>query len=162
VRSFGQPTSALDPQFLVAWRLTAPEAHCVGSRCTKTLYLDYAIPEARRIAGRQAVFDVVVGLERGGVARVALTGFELWSRLGEAAELHPIPAGDVMARAQAIADVLGILQPIVDQAFPPDRCTRPAVAPVVLLRECDGLRLRVVAPEIPESDCIEVEPTHAP
>ena len=157
-RAWGEPTWELEPDFLVDWRLRSPPARCRGGRCVKTVVFDYAIPESREIAPRQAVMDVVVELQRGMVSQVMITGPELFSRIGEAGQLRPTPTGDVMARAQAITDVLALLEPVLEDAFPADRCSRQAVSPVVMLRECGGVRLRIVAPSAPEEDRIEVEP----
>ena len=157
-RAWGEPTWELEPGFLVDWRLRDPPARCRDGRCVKTIVFDYAIPDLREIAPRQAVMDVVVELERGMVSRMVVTGPELFSRIGEAVQLRPAPMESVMARAQAITDVLALLEPVLEDSFPAARCSQEAVSPVVLLRQCEGVRLRIVAPAVPEEDRIEVEP----
>jgi hypothetical protein len=158
ITTWGEPTWELDPRLIVDWRIRPPPGSCRASRCVKTLSLRYAVPDEGKISPRQAVFDVVFELRQGGVMRATLTGPELFSRVAEAAELRPTRPGDVMARAGAIASVLDLLAPVLEESFPTASCARPAISPVVLLRECDSRRLCVVAAETPEEDRIEVEP----
>jgi len=146
----------------VDWRIDEPRARCRGQRCVKTLSLPYAIPDARELAPRQAIFDVVLELRQGNVARALLTGPELFSRVGEAAQLRAIAPDDVMGRATAIAEAMNLVGPLLDQRFPPERCAREAVSPVVVHRECDGVRIVITAAAAPDEDRIVVEPTSAP
>jgi hypothetical protein len=162
ITTWGQPTWELDSRLIVDWRIRPPPGRCRAGRCVKTLSLQYAIPDEGQLAPRQAVFDVVFELERGGVSRAMLTGPELFSRVAEAIELRATRPGDVMARAGAIAGVLDMLAPLLEDSFPTARCARPAISPVVLLRECDSCRLRVVAAEPPDEDRIEVQPLPRP
>ena len=157
IRSFGRPTHELDHEFIYEWRLREPEARCEADRCVKPLSLPYAVPEARRLGARRAVFDVTLLLERGGVVRALLTGPELWNRLAEAAEVRPIPA-DPSARAEAVMRARQLVESAIERWLPRDRCDRPASPPLVLVRECDGVRFSMWSAANPdEEDRIEVE-----
>jgi len=161
IRSWGRPTSELDHEFIYEWRLREPEARCEADRCVKSLSLPYAVPEARRLGARRAVFDVTLSLEHGGVARASLTGPELWNRLAEAAEVRPI-ASDPRARSEALLRARQLVESAVERWLPAARCDRPAAEPLLLVRECDSLRLSMRAAVNPEEeDRIEVEPLPA-
>jgi hypothetical protein len=161
IESWGQPTWELDAPFLVDWRIREPRARCRRGRCIKTLNLPYAVPDALELAPRQAVFDVVLELRQGNVARAVLTGPELFTRVGEAAQVRAIVPDDVMGRAMAISEAMNLLEPLLDHRFPPDRCAREAVSPVVVRRECDGMRIVITAAAAPEEDRIVIEPAPA-
>jgi hypothetical protein len=162
IDTWGEPTWELSAPFLVDWRIREPRARCRGTRCVKTLSLPYAIPDAYELAPRQAIFDVVLELRHGNVARAMLTGPELFSRVGEAAQLRAILPDDVMGRATAISEAMSLVGPLLDQRFPPERCAREAVSPVVVHRECDGMRIVISAGGAPEEDRIVIEPMPAP
>ena len=161
IDTWGRPTWELSVPFLVDWRIREPRARCHGPRCVKTLELSYAIPDKLALAPREAIFDVVLELRRGNVARAVLTGPELFSRVGEAAQVRAIAPDDVMGRATAISEAMNLIGPLLDQHFPPERCARDAVSPVVIHRECDGLRIQVTAGIPPLEDQIVVEPSPA-
>jgi Iap family predicted aminopeptidase len=105
--------------------------------------------------------DVVLELRQGNLARAVLTGPELFTRVGEAAQVQAIVPDDVMGRATAISEAMNLLEPLLDQRFPPERCAREAVSPVVVYRECDGLRVVVIASAAPKEDRIVIEPAPA-
>ena len=161
IESWGQPTWELDAPFLVDWRIREPRARCRRGRCVKTLNLPYAVPDALELAPRQAILDVVLELRQGNLARAVLTGPELFTRVGEAAQVQAIVPDDVMGRATAISEAMNLLEPLLDQRFPPERCAREAVSPVVVCRECDGLRVVVIASAAPKEDRIVIEPAPA-
>jgi hypothetical protein len=157
IRSFGRPTGELDHELLYDWRLKEPRARCDGDRCVKALALPYAIPDSGRLAPRQALYDVVFELERGGVKSAAIVGPELFSRVGEAIELRPVRPADLQARAEAIARVLTVVQGAIEPKLSASRCAREAVSPVVLERRCDGVVFRMIAaPSVETDDRIEV------
>jgi hypothetical protein len=161
IRSWGQPTSALDHEFIYEFRLSAPRARCVGQRCTKMLSLPYAVPDVRRVEAREAVFDVVLLLdERGGIRSALITGPELFTRVAEAAEMRAIGPDQGLARAEAIARIAEIVKHALEPLLPEATCARDAVSPVVVERDCQGLRVRMTAAMNPEEeDRIEIEPT---
>jgi hypothetical protein len=159
IRSWNTPTWELDPWLIREWRVRAPQARCAGARCSKALAIDYEIPEEKRLVPRQALFDAVIVLESGNVARVAIGGPELWSRLAEAAEIRPVRPGDALARAEAIARSVQIAEAAIEPALPAARCAEGAVSPVVLVRACDGVRLEMIAaPTGDEDDRVEIAP----
>jgi hypothetical protein len=163
IRSFGQPTSALDHELIFAWRLEEPAARCAGDLCKKSLGLPYAIPDSGRQAPRKALLDVVIELERGGVARALLAGPDLFSRVGEALELRPVRPSDAQARAEAIARSLAVVQAAIEPRLPASRCAREAISPIVLERRCDGVVLRMIAASNAEQDDrVEVSPERSP
>jgi hypothetical protein len=123
------------------------------------LSLRYAIPEAGGLGQREAVFDIALGLEDGGVARAEIVGPELFSRLGEAIALRPITPDTALARTEALSRVSQLLEVVVESHLPQRDCAEEAISPVVLDRKCRGLRLRMVAAMLPEEeDRIYVEP----
>lgn len=163
IRSFGQPTSALDHELIFAFRLEDPPARCEGQLCKKTLALPYAIPDGGRLAARKALLDVVIELEDGGVRRASIAGPELFSRVGEALELRPVGAGDLQARTEAVARSLAVVENAISGRLPATRCGQPVVSPVLLERRCDGIVLRMIAAPTPETDDrIEVFPETPP
>ena len=162
IRTWGRPTSELDHQFLVDWRLRPPRARCQANRCAKIISQRYAIGDGRGLSTRRAVFEVTLQLHRGGVARAALTGPELFSRLAEVEQRRPVDPDDPLGRAEAIAEAVAMVELAVGDAFPAERCAQNAISPVVLLRECDGVRLELIAGASPEHDRIEVEPLGSP
>jgi hypothetical protein len=161
IKSWGQPTSALDHEFIFEFRLSSPRARCVERRCTKTLSLRYAVPEVRRVEPREAIFDVVLLLdERGGVRSAILTGPELFTRVAEAADMRAIGPDQGLARAEAIARVAELLKHAWEPVLPEASCGREAVSPVVVERACKGLVVRMTAAAGPEEeDRIEFLPS---
>jgi hypothetical protein len=160
IRSWGGRTSELDHEFIYAYRLSAPFARCTDSACTKVVTVAYAVPEAGTQSPREAVYEVGLRLERGGVAAAWITGPELFTRLGEAVGVGSVAAGDFVARAEAIGQATSLVALAVEPFLPAQRCTAESVSPVVLRRICDGIELRVVvATELGEEDRIVVEPS---
>ncbi len=159
IRTWGRPTSALDSELLHRWRILPPMARCAGGRCVKAVALDYAVPAASALSARQALFDVVIDLERGRVAGAELTGPELWSRVSEAVTLRPVPIGDALARLDAVAVALQVVENALEPVVPAARCAAAATSPAVLVRVCDGVRVvMIAAPVSEEEDRVVVEP----
>lgn len=163
IRSFGKPTEDLPAAFIFPWRLDKPEARCVGDICKKTLTISYAIPSHKKLEPREAIFDVRVLLDdEGRVTRAVITGPGLFSRVGEAVQLGPVPPDSLRARAEAIGRSVQVVSSAVAHAMPSPRCGRPAVSPVVLSRQCDGVRFDMIAATTPgEEDRIVVRPAPA-
>ncbi len=159
IRSWGEPTSSLDHEFLYEWRLRPPRSRCLGTRCVKTLVMPYSIPEDRQLSPRVAIFDVVVELGDGGVRRVLVTGPELFSRLAEAIDLQLVAPDDVHARLNAMTTSLFVVQNALEDALPAAECDRPPISPVLIHRECRGVRAAMIAGrDAGEEDRIVVEP----
>jgi hypothetical protein len=159
VRNFGVRTHELDHELIYEFRLREPAGRCATDLCTKALSFPYAIPEARRQAPRRAFLDVLLVLDDGAVVAARLAGPELWSRIGEALALGPVPPSAIQARTEAIARVVQVVSGAVEPVLPAVRCAVEAVSPVVLARECDGVRLEVLAaPSAEHDDYLEVRP----
>ncbi len=159
IRSFGERTSELSGAFLHDFREVKPFARCVRERCAKTVSLVYEIPEPGRLSSREAIFDVAVLLKNGNVSAAMLTGPELFSRIGEALELRPASETDPGARAEAMGRAADLVRAAAEPAMPAARCAHEAVAPVVVSRQCDGVRLSMIAATgSGEEDRVVVEP----
>lgn len=152
IRTFGAPTSELHHETIHRLRVEAPVARCLDERCRKSVTLPFAIPDGRRLAPRKALFDVELELYRGAVVRARLAGPELWNRLYEASERRPVRAGDAQARTESIARAVQIVEAALGSDFADDKCRRDPVSPVVLERECNGVRVRALAAATPEED----------
>jgi hypothetical protein len=159
IRSWGQPLSELDHELLFAFRLDPPGARCRDDVCTKTVTVAYGIPEGKLQSPREAVYDVGMRLERGGVRAAWLTGPELFTRIGEAVRVAAVVPTDLGSRAEAIGQAAQMIALAVEPSLPASRCTADAVSPVVLRRTCDGVDLRVItAEELGQEDRIAIEP----
>lgn len=157
IRSFGSPTEDLDHQLLFALRLRKPAMRCDAERCKKSVRMAYSVPEAKRLAAREALFEVELDLEQGLVRAATLRGPQLFSRLFEASAVTPVTAGDFAARLDAISGVTTLVHNLIEERLPVSTCGREVVAPVVLWRECDGIRLELVAGGEPdEPDLLSV------
>jgi hypothetical protein len=162
LRGFGQRISELDDELVFAFRLEAPAAHCDGDLCTKTISVGYDVPEGKAQSAREAIYDVGMRLEHGGVVEAWLTGPELFTRIGEAVRVAAVSPTDLSARVEAIGQATQVIALAVEPALPASRCSADAVSPVVLRRVCDGVDLRVIsALELGEEDRISIEPAGA-
>lgn len=160
IRSWGRRTSELDHEFIFAYRLSAPFARCNDDGCTKLVTVPYAVPEGGAHSSREAVYEVGLRLERGGVTAAWITGPELFTRLGEAVGVRAVASNDWVARAEAIGQTTSLVALAVEPLLPSTRCSAESVSPVVLRRVCDGVELRVVAAtELGEEDRVFVEPS---
>jgi len=139
------PSPAFDGAFMKAFELEAPAAACDDLRCVKQFTLTYTIPDAGRSSERVAVFDVILTFVGGAVSRGELIGPDLFSRLGEATQRLAVPAEDGQRRAEAIGAAQQLIAGVLEPDFPAASCGREAVSPVVLARECRGVRVQMVA-----------------
>jgi hypothetical protein len=159
IKTWGGRTSELDSETIFAYRLEEPGARCYEDSCVKTILVPYSIPEGKAQSEREAVYDVELRLEKGGVAGAFVTGPELFTRLGEAVRVAAVSSGDFVARAEAIGQAAQVVAMAIEPALPAARCSVEAVSPIVLHRRCDGLEVRVIsAMTIEEEDRIVVEP----
>ena len=150
---WGAPLDAVAAGLGESW--DASLARCRQTQCLRLFSLPYAIPDGKRLQERRAIFDVTFTAIEGDVVRAKLSGPELFSRLGEVIALRPVRGG--MARAEAIASVVEYTAPMLEQRLPTATCTLEAVAPVLLHRQCRGLRVRIVAAAEPgQDDLVEV------
>lgn len=159
IRSWGGRTSELDSDFIYAYRLTEPAARCDDESCEKTITVAYAVPEGKSQSDREAVYDVGLRLEKGGVGAAWLTGPELFTRLAEAVRVRSVSSSGPLERAEAIGQATQVLALALEPMLPTSRCAADAVSPVVLRRTCDGVDVRVIsAIELSEEDRVVVEP----
>jgi hypothetical protein len=159
IRSWGGRTSDLDHEFIYAYRLSEPAARCTDEGCDKMLAVSYEVPEGKAQSPRQAIYDVGIRLEKGGVRGAWVTGPELFTRLGEAIRVAAVSPTDLVARAEAIGQATQAVALAVEAALPFARCGAEPVSPVVLRRVCDGVELRVIsAVDAADEDRIVVEP----
>jgi hypothetical protein len=159
-RSFGAPTSELDDELIYRFRLSPPAGTCAESRCAKSFHFGYAVPEAGKLAPR--ALDIVLSfeLDRGNVTSISLAGRDLFTRLAEAMDRIAISSSDQLARMEAIARAVQLVDNATSSAFPDPGCRKDVIAPVVLARECGGVRLLVRAAIEPgEDDRVEVMAT---
>lgn len=158
IRSFGEPTSRLDHELIYRFRITEPHGVCAADRCRKQIALAFEIPDAGKLRKRDVSSSLELELDANGLVRARFSARELMSRVGEALELRPIAADDLQARAEAIARAVTVFSTAVEAHLPEARCGRAPVSPVVLLRECDGVRLSLLAATSSEEhDALVVE-----
>lgn len=163
IRSWGGRTSELDSDFIYHFRLTEPAARCTDTECQKTVFVSYAVPEGKTQSEREAVYDVGLRLENGGVRAAWITGADLFTRIGEAVSVASVSNTDLVARVEAIGQAAQVIAIAVEPSFPEARCAVEPVSPVILHRRCDGLELRVVsAVELGEEDRVIVAPVASP
>ncbi len=152
IRTWGQRTSALDDEFLFAWRIDKPQARCVEERCSKLVTLDYEVPGGGVLAKRELLIDVVLELSNGMLQEGRLEGPGMLSRLYEASTGKPVAPEDKYARWQATEYATEVVVGAAEARLPEARCAAKAAPPVVLLRACDGWTLTVRAAETPAED----------
>ncbi len=160
MRAWGRRMSEQSDELIYAYRLEEPGARCEEGTCTKTISVSYDVPEGKLQSARQAIFDVGMRLDHGGVSAAWLTGPELFTRIGEALRVGAVDPADLVGRAEAIGQSTQVIALAVEPVLPAARCAVDAISPVVLRRVCDGVDLRVVsALEASEEDRIIVEPS---
>lgn len=152
VRTLARPLADLDPRLLAWLKERAPGGTCSDAECHNRWTFDFAVPEKRRLVDRKALAELRVDLTRGRVTGVALAGPELWNRLYEATALVPVEPGALSARVDAIARSVQLVENTVEPLLPAASCAREAIAPVVLARECEGVRLEMTAATVEGGD----------
>jgi len=141
-RTFGEPTSGLDSELLLRFRVRQPPGVCEGDHCAKRFSFPYAVPEDKRVVDRVAEATLDIALDHGLVQKLSLSGPELLTRLAEALEVNAV-AATPQARAEALAHALDALDGSLEAALPKARCSAEAVSPIVLSRHCDGVRFEI-------------------
>lgn len=153
VRSYGQPLAAVSPDVLERFAVAEPAAGCPLDVCAQALTPRFAIPSAAtQLVPREAAYTAELALASGSLAGLRLHGRELFSRVGEALDLHPVSFSDPQSRAEAIGRTLLVIQNALGSALAADGCERPAVSPVILERNCDGVHVTVTAAVEPGAD----------
>ena len=144
-RTFGEPTSELDSELLLRFRVHQPPGTCEGDRCSKLFSFPYSVPDGKALASREAQLTLEITLDRGLVRSLALSGPELLTRVAEAAFVRAVPDQNPQARAEALGQALDVVAEALDGPLPKSRCEIDVVSPMVLARRCDGVLLQVVA-----------------
>ena len=144
-RSFGEPTSELDSELLLRFRVRQPPGRCKADHCSKAFSFVYAVPEDKLLTQRSAELTLEFTLERGLVQKLSLSGPELLTRVAEAATVRAVPPHNPQARAEALGQALDVLAAALDAPLPKERCFAEAVSPVVLSRRCAGVRVEIIA-----------------
>lgn len=159
IRTFGEPASRLDRELVDRFGLSEAVGACDSDRCRKELALSFEVPDAGKLRRRELSGSVELELDTQGVVRARLAAKELMSRVGEVVELKPVAEADLQGRAEAIARAVTVFAGAIEASLPEARCGRAPVSPVVLLRECDGVRMSLVAAtSSEEQDTLVVEP----
>ena len=168
VRSYGQPLASLTPDVRERFALTELTAGCPLDVCARSAEPRFAIPNAStQLIPREAAYTVELVVASGTVAGLRLHGRELFSRVGEALDLRPVSFSDPQSRAEAIGRSLLVIENALGAPLAAGACERPAVSPVVLERNCDGVHVTVTAAIDPGADDViafgpETKPPPAP
>ena len=144
-RSFGEPTSELDSELLLRFRVHQPPGICQADQCSKLFSFPYAVPDGNALATREARVTLDITLQRGLVQSISLSGPELLTRVAEAVQVRAIPDQNPQARAEALGQALDLVADALDSPLPRAHCEIEVVSPVVLARRCDGVQVLVVA-----------------
>jgi hypothetical protein len=159
IQTFGEPTSELDDETIFAFRLSPPRGACQGDSCKKLIELRYRVPGEGRLMERVSLLEVQLELERGLLGRAALAGPELWTRLGEALSLKPLPSPTAEERADAVHRCTLLVKALLEPAFPAASCEVAPSGAVVVERACQGRRVRMVAGQSgADDDFLEITP----
>jgi hypothetical protein len=159
IKTFGEPTSALDHDFIYRFRLSEPAGKCNGDRCRKMLSFPFRVPSEKILLEREAIAEVELELDGDGLTAAKIVGPALFSRLDEAIELRAVAPDNAQARAEAIARAAQMVGRAVEAELPAKECERQPVSPVILWRACRGIEIVVTAgTTLEEDDRVEVRP----
>jgi hypothetical protein len=163
---WGRATWEQPAELLRALRTEPAPGRCEEVRCLRTRSVIFQVPvRGGGLEERALTYDLLLELHRGGVVRGALRGPALFSRLYEAARGKPLPPDPLEARAEAVSHALELVGGAFEAVAPAASCDRGIRPPQILLRQCNGWRVAVIAGDgAAEDDLIEVEgpPTVAP
>nr|PZN26350.1 MAG: hypothetical protein DIU78_07985 [Pseudomonadota bacterium] len=151
-REFGAPASAFAPEIAKLFTPKAPNLVCTASACVRSQAIPYGVPEGLRIVRRTARFELVAlgGAER--VERLVLAGPRLFDRIGEALDTSVAGTDGLAARVEAISRSVQLIENAIEAELPAAECAKHPVAPIVLLRECRGVRFVARAAEDERGD----------
>lgn len=141
VQGLGLRLSDFDPSFLTELGIGPDGLACTEAACEKSIHFVYGVPEAGRVRERNADLSVRLELEAQVTRRAVVEGAEWFSRLAESATLSAVGSQSFQDRAEGIGHAVYLIGLVAEPRFPERRCRKPAVSPIVMLRECDGLRL---------------------
>lgn len=146
-RHFGALASTLPPELAALFAPTASNVTCRAEVCVRSQVIPYGVPEGLRIARRTARFELVLVRGASGIERLVLAGPRLFDRIGEALDTSVAGTDGLAARVEAIARSVQLIENAIEAELPAAECARDPVAPVVLLRECRGVRFEARAAE---------------
>jgi hypothetical protein len=158
LRPLGRPTAELPHAFLHDFREIEPRAQCAGDRCTKPVLLPYGVSAERQLSWRELLFDVELSLDGGVVVAASISGVGLVASVAEALQKRAVDRSDLQAQAEALGATMQFSAMTLESFLPVAECERPAVSPLVLVRECGGARLEFrVAEALDEPDRITMQ-----
>jgi len=163
LRSFGRPVAEAEPALLAEFRDAAGKLECAEDRCSKTFLLSYSVPGQSQFVARDLAVELSIRLYAGRVVAAELSGPDLWSRLGEAVERKAVAEQSLSGRVDAIARSAQVLENALESRLPARECARDVIAPQVLVRDCRGVRLEMLAGvEEQPRDAVVVTPSRMP
>jgi hypothetical protein len=162
LRSFGRTTAQLPHEFLHRFREVEPRARCEAQHCSKLVLLPYGVAAEGKLSWRELLFQVDLALDQGLVVGAGFEGVGLLDSVAEALQKRAVARNNLQAKAEALGATMQLISIAIEASLPADRCEKPAVSPMVLLRECDGVRLEVhVAQSDDAPDRIVLRPVNA-
>lgn len=158
-QAWGRPTWQQPADMIMAMRMEPEAGRCDDLRCLRAQTLVFPVPVVGGgLEERAATFDLGLELRSGGVARASLRGPALFSRLHEASEGKPVQRDELAARAEAVGYAIELIGGAFEAVAPASLCDRGIAPPVLLLRDCGGWKIRVIAGDTPaDDDVLEVE-----
>lgn len=160
IDSFGKPTSELSQDTVRALGTGDPRGPCQGDRCRKLIEVRYEVPGERELVERAALLEVELVLERGLLRLARISGPELWTRLAEALSVRALPSPTPEQRADALNRAALLVRALLEPALPAVECDLAPAPPLVLSRQCRGLRVRMLAGATPtDDDSLEIAPS---
>jgi hypothetical protein len=152
IETWGQRTSNLSSDLIFDWRIEKPQAHCIDDHCSKLIQLPFSMPGGGPEAARELTLDAKLQLRQGMVYQGRLEGPELFSRVYETSTGRPVRPDDPASRVQAIAFAVDVVKGAAEARLPASSCEKEAIAPVVLVRNCNGWTLTMTAADQPSDD----------
>lgn len=163
LRAFGLPLARAEKSLLREFENAEGELECGTRGCVKTFLLDYFVPANSRFLSREVALELSIVVDRGVIRGAELGGVELFSRLGEAVDRRALSAESLADRVDAVARAVQAVQNALESGLPAAHCEREPIAPVVLSRDCRGVRVEMRAGlGSPPRDVIQVMPSRSP
>jgi hypothetical protein len=140
--AWGRAPGDANPDFASAWA-SNPQTKCESDRCSKLFSMRYELEVRGKPEPFVGILEVSLGLSNGRVIGGSISGPDLFSRLAEAHDAEPL-ARTEEGRSRAVKYVVELTSGALERRLGRARCGRDAAPPVVMLRECDGLRVELV------------------
>jgi hypothetical protein len=141
--AWGRNPKDASADFGSAWT-SEPPPKCDKKRCSKLLTTRYELEVRGKPESFVSIFEVSLRLsKKGKVAEATVSGPDLFSSLAEAHEAEPV--GDTAeGRTRAIKYVIQLTTGAIERRLDKARCGRNASPPAVMLRECEGYRVKLI------------------